>query len=54
MVAETGALDGLREELNKEIEENNRRIDQYRELQAGLGRLNDAVNSNIELIEKTR
>ncbi len=54
LVAETGALDGLREELNKEIEENNRRIDQYRELQAGLGRLNDAVNSNIELIEKTR
>lgn len=54
LMKEKDGLEELRERVNTQIKENNERIDKYRELQSGLGRLNDAVNSNIELIEETK
>lgn len=44
-------IEASREKLNQKITENNERIVTYRERQAELGDLNDAMNSNIELIE---
>lgn len=54
LMATKNELESKREQLNSKIEENNERIEQYRELQAGLGKLSDAVNSNVELIEETK
>lgn len=51
LLSERNALEAARESLNQKITENNQRIEQYRERQKALGRLNDAMNSNIELIE---
>ena len=49
LLSERTALESMRERLNGKITENNGRIEQYRMRQQTLGRLNDAMNSNIEL-----
>lgn len=51
LLSERTALESMRERLNGKITENNGRIEQYRMRQQTLGRLNDAMNSNIELVE---
>lgn len=48
LVAEKEKLETRRSELNEKIAENNQRIVDYREKQATLGKLGDAMNSNIE------
>lgn len=44
-------IEASRERLNQKITENNQRIMTFRERQAELGNLNDAMNSKIELME---
>lgn len=51
LLAEQAHLENVRTELNKKIAQNNQRIQDYRERQVELGELNDAMNSNIELME---
>lgn len=48
LMAEKEALEARRVELNEKISENNRRIEEYQDKQAALGKLGDAMNSNIE------
>lgn len=54
LLAERTNLENTRAELNAKIAENNQRIQDYRERQLQLGELNDAMNSNIELMETVR
>ena len=51
LLSERTNLEDVRTELNKKIEQNNQRVQDYRERQLQLGELNNAMNSNIELIE---
>lgn len=48
LLAEKEELERMRTGLNTKITENNQRIVVYREKQAALGKLGDALNSNIE------
>lgn len=48
LVAEKERLETMRTELNEKIAENNQRIVDYRDKQTALGKLGDAMNSNIE------
>lgn len=54
LLAERTNLENVRADLNAKIAENNQRIQDYRERQLQLGELNDAMNSNIELMETVR
>lgn len=54
LLDEQSELEGLREEVNRRIDENNLRIEKYNELQMSLGELNKAMNSNAEKIEKVK
>ncbi len=51
LLAEREHLEAVRAELNEKIAQNNQRIQDYRERQLQLGELNNAMNSNIELVE---
>lgn len=51
LLAEREHLEAVRAELNGKIAQNNQRIQDYRERQLQLGELNNAMNSNIELLE---
>ncbi len=51
LLAEREHLEAVRAELNGKIAQNNQRIQDYRERQLQLGELNNAMNSNIELVE---
>ncbi len=48
LLMEKDGLEKMREELNVKIITNNQRVAEYREKQAALGKLGDAMNSNIE------
>lgn len=48
LLSEKEELENLRARLNEQITENNERIMTYREKQTALGKLGDAMNSNIE------
>lgn len=48
LLVEKEKLESFRAKLNEKITENNQRIVIYREKQAALGKLGDALNSNIE------
>lgn len=48
LMVEKEKLEARRSELNEKIAENNQRIVDYRDKQAALGKLGDAMNSNIE------
>jgi len=54
LLAERTVLEEKRVALNQKITENNARIEEYRKIQQSLGRLNDAMNSNVELVEETQ
>ena len=51
LLAEREHLEAVRAELNGKIAQNNQRIQDYRERQLQRGELNNAMNSNIELVE---
>lgn len=51
LLAERANLENTRASLNEKITQNNQRIQNYRERQMQLGELNNAMNSNIELVE---
>lgn len=51
LVAERTNLENVRTALNAKIAENNQRVEDYLERQAELGRLSQAMNSNIQLVE---
>ena len=51
LLAERSQLEATREKLNEKILQNNHRVEEYRTRQEDLGKLNDAMNSNIELIQ---
>ncbi len=46
--AERTALEALRVEVNQKIDDNNAAVSKYEENQKKLGKLNDAINSNVE------
>ncbi len=51
--AERVALNETREALNAKIDETNAMVTEYQTKQAALGKLNDALNSNIEKLERS-
>ncbi len=46
------ALELTRDRLNEKIMENNERINNYREMQERVGRLNRAMNSNLVTVDE--
>ena len=54
LLAERKSLEEVRTRLNEKIIDNNTKIEEYRAIQHSLGRLNDAMNSNIELLEEAQ
>ncbi len=54
LLAERTSLEEVRTRLNEKIIDNNTKIEEYRAIQQSLGRLNDAMNSNIELLEEAQ
>lgn len=53
LMAEKEQLEAERVSLNERIEQNNDKIEEYREKQMMLGELNDAMDSRIELLSET-
>lgn len=51
LLAERTHLENARTALNEKIAQNNQRVEDYLERQAELGKLNRAMNSNIQLVE---
>lgn len=51
LMAERSQLETVRANLNEKIMQNNERIKDYQSRQQALGELNNAMNSNIELID---
>lgn len=49
---EKEALELTRDRLNEKIMENNERINNYREMQERVGRLNRAMNSNLVTVDE--
>ncbi len=54
LLTERTGLEEVRTKLNEKIIDNNTKIEEYRKMQQSLGRLNDAMNSNVELVEEAQ